>query len=195
MKITAPRYGSTVVSLAISVFLVGFVFLGVGCPPVTPMPECTADADCDDGLFCNGAETCVAEACVAGTDPCDGGECDEENDQCVAAGCTSDADCADGEFCDLVSGECATNENLYEEAAFDHDLHRTTMSIACDSCHHDGAGFVTCDTCHDRDEVVGGIVVLKDAMHNADSGCRACHDDETADGLWDCSKCHTGLSD
>jgi len=33
---------------------------------------CTGDGDCDDGLWCNGAETCVAQACQSGTDPCPG---------------------------------------------------------------------------------------------------------------------------
>ena len=33
-------------------------------------PECSADPDCDDGVFCNGAETCSAGACVAGEPPC-----------------------------------------------------------------------------------------------------------------------------
>lgn len=38
-------------------------------------PICTVDADCDDGVFCNGAETCdVATGnCIAGTRPCDDG--------------------------------------------------------------------------------------------------------------------------
>jgi hypothetical protein len=46
--------------------------------------ECEEDADCDDGLFCNGEESCAAGLCVPGVEPC--GEdvvCDEENDQCV----------------------------------------------------------------------------------------------------------------
>jgi hypothetical protein len=56
------------------------------------VPECTIDADCDDGLFCNGDETCNAGTCEAGTPPacdnglfCDGAEmCDEDADSCVA---------------------------------------------------------------------------------------------------------------
>lgn len=45
-------------------------------------PLCTADADCDDGLFCNGVEVCDARtrSCVAGTRPCDdydGAGCDD----------------------------------------------------------------------------------------------------------------------
>jgi len=52
-------------------------------------PACTVNADCDDGLFCNGAETCNAGTCQAGSDPCfDGDECsidscDEVGDVCL----------------------------------------------------------------------------------------------------------------
>jgi hypothetical protein len=38
--------------------------------PVPP-PDCTIDADCDDGNFCNGAETCVEGVCQSGQNPCD----------------------------------------------------------------------------------------------------------------------------
>ena len=31
---------------------------------------CEEDADCDDGLFCNGEETCADGECQAGTNPC-----------------------------------------------------------------------------------------------------------------------------
>jgi hypothetical protein len=42
------------------------------------------DSDCDDGLFCNGAETCDASgSCQAGMDPCAAGEtCNEDTDSC-----------------------------------------------------------------------------------------------------------------
>lgn len=33
-------------------------------------PECTTDADCDDGLFCNGEEVCVGGHCSPGRSPC-----------------------------------------------------------------------------------------------------------------------------
>jgi endonuclease I len=46
-------------------------------------PQCVGDPDCDDGLFCNGAETCVGGSCQPGTDPCPGQDCDEVNDVCV----------------------------------------------------------------------------------------------------------------
>lgn len=53
----------------------GFVAVdGAGC-----LPGCDADARCDDGLSCNGAEACEEGACVPG-DPMDcgpGGSCEE----------------------------------------------------------------------------------------------------------------------
>ncbi len=89
---------------------------------------CTVDPDCDDGLFCNGAETCAAGTCEAGTPvacddgafcngaetcneaadscdpgtaPCDPGTetCDEGTDTCEPIGCTLDSECNDGLFC------------------------------------------------------------------------------------------------
>jgi hypothetical protein len=50
----------------------------------TPMSPCDDDADCDDGLFCNGAEICVDHLCRSGGDPCPGQGCDEGNNQCIA---------------------------------------------------------------------------------------------------------------
>ncbi len=43
------------------------------------------DANCDDGAFCNGVETCDGIlGCQAGTNPCPAGTtCDEDNDACV----------------------------------------------------------------------------------------------------------------
>jgi hypothetical protein len=48
-----------------------------------PPPECIADADCDEGVFCNGAEKCSNGSCVAGQNPCNQGQvCREETDTC-----------------------------------------------------------------------------------------------------------------
>ena len=45
------------------------------------------DANCDDGQFCNGSETCDPVLdCQAGTDPCGGGACDEVDDICLPSG-------------------------------------------------------------------------------------------------------------
>jgi hypothetical protein len=50
-------------------------------------PPCDTDADCDDGLFCNGTETCGADGiCDSGTSPCDedaGEVCNEDLNTCA----------------------------------------------------------------------------------------------------------------
>lgn len=72
----------------------GCVFTPVECPAgeqcdsadgiCKPEPDCTVDADCDDGLFCNGAEICdPAAGCVSTGDPCtEGYDCNEDTDTC-----------------------------------------------------------------------------------------------------------------
>ncbi len=64
------------------------------------------DSLCDNGLFCDGAETCdVLLDCQTGTDPCFPDPCDEINDICVVScslfkePCTTDADCCEGLTC------------------------------------------------------------------------------------------------
>lgn len=50
-----------------------------------PVPEtgCSVDADCDDGLFCNGAEVCSDGTCADGQPPCSAGQvCMEEERVC-----------------------------------------------------------------------------------------------------------------
>jgi hypothetical protein len=44
--------------------------------------QCQTDAECDDGLFCNGVEVCLDGTCIVG-DPCPGQSCDEATDECV----------------------------------------------------------------------------------------------------------------
>lgn len=59
---------------------------------------CVADAECDDGVWCNGAESCVLGACRAGTSPsCDDGiactsdTCNEATDACDHGVCVMTA--------------------------------------------------------------------------------------------------------
>ncbi len=44
---------------------------------------CLVNRDCDDALFCNGAEVCIDNQCVSGQNPCEvEEECNEEQEQC-----------------------------------------------------------------------------------------------------------------
>ncbi len=89
-----------------------------GCATQQPGKiPCSVDPDCDDALFCNGAETCVAGFCENGTDPCAANPtwtCDEVGDVCVPE-CTVDADCDDGAFCNGAevcnAGTCAAGSD------------------------------------------------------------------------------------
>ena len=74
----------------------------VGCTGV-PGTDLCSGVTCDDGLYCNGAETCdpLTGLCQSGEAPCaDLGLCDEDADFCAAeTACTTDADCRDDDYC------------------------------------------------------------------------------------------------
>lgn len=45
---------------------------------------CSNNSECDDGLFCNGVETCVSGACQSASATCNSPQiCDEANNQCL----------------------------------------------------------------------------------------------------------------
>lgn len=84
--------------------------------------ECEGDEDCDDGLFCNGGETCdvLSHLCLTGEDPdcldgvdCTEDSCDEEEDGCRHAPddafCDDDQWCNGEETCDAETG-CRTGD-------------------------------------------------------------------------------------
>ena len=105
--------------------------LGFGMANFTAvaLETCAEDADCVDGNFCNGDETCGANGvCIPGEPVscdnglfCDGSEvCDEELDICVSSGnpCSPDTCVEDGDFCMLATcedgyGICDVDENCY----------------------------------------------------------------------------------
>ncbi len=78
------------------------------------------DTTCDDGLFCNGRETCdPTQGCLSGTDPCD------DDNPCTDDTCLENVDycehvnnadpCDDGDPCTLddvcIQGECIGSSN------------------------------------------------------------------------------------
>jgi hypothetical protein len=75
--------------------------------------RCTSDEQCDDGLYCNGVETCVSGVCKAGepidcsglSDQCNDGVCEEASHGCVARPKADGTACDDGQFC-TVSDAC-----------------------------------------------------------------------------------------
>ena len=71
-----------------------------------PVAACIDDADCDDGLYCNGAEACDEGVCVAGADPCPGQSCDELIDLCFDPVCDDNGVCETGEDCSNCPSDC-----------------------------------------------------------------------------------------
>lgn len=88
-------------------------------------------APCDDGVFCNGEDSCLGGTCSehAG-DPCDGacGSCDPTIDACRGSGCASDSDCLD----DIVGpwSDCESDD----PCATDGTQERTVTEFVCDAC-------------------------------------------------------------
>ena len=76
------------------------------------IPECTSDADCDDGAYCNGPERCIEGVCAAAEGPviCDDGvgctldRCDEASDSCVATPDDGSCSAEPGGSCDAAMG-------------------------------------------------------------------------------------------
>lgn len=107
----------------------GYISQDNACVP-EPKGACTTDADCDDGLSCNGDEHCDTQSgtCVLGTAVvCDeNARCAEPDGACLCAPpfvataegcsakpCTTDADCADDEDADACTppSTCDTTSN------------------------------------------------------------------------------------
>jgi len=92
---------------------------------------CGSNADCDDGVFCNGIESCVAQLCASGEPPvCDDGvscttdHCDPSLDACrhdqVDAACDDGTYCNGSETCapgvgDPVTGCAQGSSNLCDD--------------------------------------------------------------------------------
>lgn len=115
--------------------------------PMDAAPECHAAIDCDDGLFCNGAESCSAEGrCVLGAPmrcddsvACTTDRCSEDLRRCVYAvpdvdmDGTGDAACVDGTGTALGT-DCADddanrfpgNHEICDAAMHDEDCDDTT---------------------------------------------------------------------
>ncbi len=105
---------------------------------------CTVDADCDDGVFCNGLDRCVDASCEAGPAPCPGLLCRESDDSCVH--CLDPADCDDSdpcngtEICDSA-GDCAAGA-----------MNDCNENGILDSCDIDSGASVDCQSNGTPDE-------------------------------------------
>jgi cysteine-rich repeat protein len=149
--------------------------------------DCDVDADCDDGVYCNGAETCERDGCAPGTSPCgDSQICDEGSASCVPDG--------DGDSVADSEDNCPDDANT-DQADADSD----GIGDACDNCpgdanadqadtDGDGVGDA-CEGDRDGDEVPDGddncIAVANPDQADGDTdgigdACDNCPDDANA---------------
>lgn len=184
----------------------GYVRDGDACLP----GSCVVSADCSDGDFCNGTETCVDHACVSGAAIECGphGTCQAGNGLCGCAigwtgtGCTA---CGPGYLAvdgDCVKGECSSNEacsdgdpcNGEETCGQDHQCRSgapvdcgTNGTCSAGACSCDpGYEGVACDTCAE-----GYLEVQGQCLPGTCATDLACSDGKVCNGQETCSAEHT----
>jgi len=142
------------------------LFTGCGddAPPMgSDAGSCAADSDCDDGLYCNGSETCSMGACVIGVAPCEADRCIEAEARCTegCAGSDMDADgvlsiaCGGDDCDDSDPDRYPGNPEICDAEGHDEDCDPTTVGdvdvdgdghISAECCNGDVCG----DDCADR---------------------------------------------
>ena len=89
---------------------------------VEAVSACTENANCDDGIYCNGAETCEQGTCKDGAPPCSEDGlfcngvvwCDEDSETCKTTPVPCDAS---GLSCDEANDACLCDSSLQGVAA------------------------------------------------------------------------------
>lgn len=163
-------------------------------PETSSCVACVADADCDDGITCNGTEMCVEGACTAGEDQCgDEATCNPDADTCVCddgvsywheasetcVACLTDLHCDDGQACNgletcvdnaceagtpIDCGDNATCSDPDGTCVCDEGYHMDDMSGLCVA---NCTGDVECDdglACNGLETCVDGVCTAGEAL-------------------------------
>jgi hypothetical protein len=165
------------------------------CDALTLAPN---GSPCDDGLFCNGAETCINGECVPGTLPCTGGSgCAEINHAC--APCKDASNCDDGFECTVEScaaGICTSDASqctgvccFPEGQCFD--------ELTFEDCNSFSGGQylghqLTCMNDPDNDGATGCLDQCPRDPYKLGPGLCGCGQQETdsdGDGIANCKDC------
>jgi subtilisin family serine protease len=105
---------------------------------LSQISPCATDADCDDGLFCNGVETCSAGDCLSGQEPCPGETCDENANACLPLVCDEDGICEQGEDCNNCPIDCISGGG--QGGVCGNGVCEPSIGEDCLSCAADCAG-------------------------------------------------------
>ena len=150
------------------------------------------DSECDDGLWCNGTETCSKVAgCVSGSSPtladdvsCTQDYCDEALDKIVHK--ANDADCDNGQYCD-GSEYCDVTLGCLSDTEPDCD---DSSPCTEDDCSEDlNGGLGACD----NSEQVQYCTSTCGGSHSYDAGDNDCGTDDACvgglagDGMGNCT--------
>ncbi len=147
---------------------------------------CVTAQDCEDGLFCNGGESCGAGQCLPGVRPCsieDG--CYEDTDTCGP--CTANDQCGDGVFCNGIercsNGVCVRGPRPCAAHVGCHEINDT-----CGPCENDLQ-------CEDLVYCNGSEICLSDGRCGGgespcDGECDRCHEESKT-----CTGCLLDLDD
>jgi len=182
--------------------LVLVLLLGCGddvAPGTDGGTECSRSADCDDGLFCNGSESCDpddpgsnAEGCVPGEVPPCVERCDEVGDECVGGCSDGDADrdgadsiaCGGNDCDDADPNRFPGNTEVCDSEGNDEDCDPTTLGFDLDGdgfvgdrCCNDADGELTCGMdCDDLSR--GSFPGATDSCNGTDDDCDGAVDEE-----------------
>ncbi|SDP07130.1 metallophosphoesterase [Desulforhopalus singaporensis] len=165
---------------------------------------CSVDADCDDGLFCNGTETCIEGSCQEGIAidcndniVCTDDLCEESNDTC--SNIPNNQNCDDGlfcngiEICDAVNDcQSGTPVTCLNDELFCNGYELCDEGI--DSCISTGNPCVegTCDEEHDECEQS----TCGNGECDEGENCETCEQDcISGSGGGTCDDCHKGRCD
>jgi hypothetical protein len=165
-------------------------------PPASDK-KCKDDADCDDGLYCNGVETCQDGVCILGEPLIDGELCDDgnactENDTCAKGVCTGVAMvCDDGNVCTendaCVEGTCQPGTNVADGTPCpDEEIcngEETCQAGACISGEPLSGGEFCDDSnvCTENGSCIGGTCASSPVADGT-----LCSDNETCNGEETC---------
>ena len=137
---------------------------------VETVAACSVDADCDNGLYCDGTETCNAGTCQSGSAvTCDDGvsctvdSCNEATDSCDAT--PNNGLCDNGLFCD---GAETCNATLGCQAGAAPNCN-DGVSCTVDSCNE---GTDSCDNAPNNGACDNGLFCDGAEVCNATLGCQ-----------------------
>ncbi len=148
---------------------------------------CGDDADCDDGVFCNGAEVCDPENEGAGDDGCVGGGaacaedqiCDEDAAQCISVGSLI-----------IKQGACPAPVNVNGNGVVPMVL-AGSGGFAASTAVPGSLELRRCDGAGGSATPIANQTKLKDLNHPNDGDVQcgecSCNDDQSSDGITDLS--------